>query len=67
MESLFAPVQEKAKAGQFMVPGGYEVLKGEIEKIEKNYLKMQDKEDLGPQFKDVLLRFQQAEVIQHSN
>ncbi len=67
MESLFEPVQEKAKAGRFMVPGGYKILKAEIEEIEKNYLKRQDKEDLGPQFKDVLLRFQQAEVIQHSN
>ncbi len=65
MESLFGPVQEKAKAGQFMVPGGYKVLKAEIEEIEKNYLKSQAK--LGPQFKDVLLRFQQAEVIKHLN
>ena len=63
MESLFGRVQEKAKAGQFMVPGGYEVLKAEVERIEKKYLKTQETEELGPQFKDVLLKFQQVEVI----
>jgi hypothetical protein len=62
MDSLFRPVHEKAKAGQFMVPGGYEVLKAEIERIEKNYLKAQETQELGPQFKDVLLKYQQDEV-----
>jgi hypothetical protein len=58
----FKPVNEKVKAGDFMFPGGFEVLKAEIEKVKTKYLLTWETEELGPKFIDVLREFQQTTV-----
>ena len=62
MKSFFDPVKERAKAGEFMVPGGYQILKEAIETVEKNYQMTRNTEEMGPQFSAVLILFQQDEV-----
>ena len=62
MKYFFDPVKERAKAGEFMVPGGFQILKEAIETVEKNYQMIRNIEEMGPQFSAVLILFQQDEV-----
>lgn len=64
MNSLLAPVKAEVKSGQFTVPGGYKSLKVSLEDVEKKYQKTSEKEEMGPKFSEVLIRFQNEEVFQ---
>ena len=67
MKYFFDPVKERAKAGEFMVPGGFQILKDAIETVEKNYHMIRNTEEMGPQFSAVLILFQQDEVGASTN
>ena len=62
MKSFFDQVKERAKAGDFMVPGGFKILKETIEVVERNYQITRNFEEMGPQFSAVHIQYQQNEV-----
>lgn len=63
MLALFAPVKSSVKAGNFTVPGGYKSLKKSIEDVEEKYKEASRHEEMGSKFKEVLIRFQNEEVL----
>jgi hypothetical protein len=63
MLSYFSSVKDRAQQGEFTISGGYQMLKLAITKVESYYKMASEAQELGPRFNQVLLRFQQQEVV----
>ena len=63
INSFFGPLKDRVKAGEFMVPGGFKLLKAAVETMEKQVQDAGRKDEMGPKFSEVLVRFQNKEVI----
>ena len=59
---FFDPVNERAKAGGFMVAGGYKILKEALAIVERNYQLKRNSEEMGSKFSAVLEHFQNHKV-----
>ena len=62
MLSLFAPIKSRADAGEFLASGGYKVLQKLIEKLQSQYLRAVETEEMGPKFFEVQIKFQEEVV-----
>ena len=62
MNSFYGRLKDRVKSGEFMKPGGYELLKSAVESLEKQFQDAGRKEEMGPKFSEVLIRYQNNEV-----
>ena len=60
--ALFAPIKNRTDAGEFLAPGGYKVFQKLIEKLQSQYLRAGETEEMGPKFFEVQIKFQEEVV-----
>jgi hypothetical protein len=60
--ALFDPIKQRAKSGEFMAPGGHEVLKKAISDLVESFKRASRTEELGPKASQVLHQYQEQEV-----
>lgn len=60
--SLFDPIKNRADAGEFLAPGGYKVLQKLIQKLQSDYIRAGESEEMGPKFFEIQIKFQEEVV-----
>ena len=60
--NLFAPIKNRAEAGEFLAPGGYKVFQKLIEELQSKYRRAGETEEMGPKFFEVQIKFQEEVV-----
>ena len=64
LESLYAPIEDKSNNGNYLVDGGYDELKKDVESLKLEYLMECSKhEEFGPSKLEVLTKFERQKVM----